>query len=106
MLVLMLTTIPLCFLSICAQHPYHPTEQALDPPRLQHPHPSLPTRSWGHRPWPRGAPADRAGRAVWPEYSLYNSGKVLSLPKPQFSHLIFGDINGPLASHPGLAPGP
>ena len=42
MLVLMLTTIPLCFLSICAQHPYHPTEQALDPPRLQHPLPQGP----------------------------------------------------------------
>ena len=40
MLVLMLTTTPLCFVSVCAQHPYHPTEQALDSPRLQHP------RSW------------------------------------------------------------
>ena len=49
MLVLMLTTMPLCFSSTCAQHRYHPTEQALDSPRLQHPHPGLPTRSWGHR---------------------------------------------------------
>lgn len=49
MLVLMLTTTPLCFSSTCAQHPYHRTEQALDSPRLQHSHPGLPTRSWGHR---------------------------------------------------------
>ena len=54
MLVLMLTTTPLCFVSVCAQHPYHPTEQALDSPRLQHPHPSLPTRSEVTGPDPAG----------------------------------------------------
>ena len=54
MLVLMLTTMPLCFSSTCAQHRYHPTEQALDSPGS-----STPTLAFPQGPGAIGA--DPAG---------------------------------------------
>lgn len=95
MLVLMLTTTPLCFVSVCAQHPYHPTEQALDSPRLQHPHPSLPTRSEVTGPDPAGL--QLIVLAAQSGLSTHSITLERSFP----SHLIYGDTNGPPASHPG-----